>query len=337
MTTRSPGCTWVPRGRPPPPRPSARGRGCRPRSRNGPSTSYRCRSEPQIAVVVTRMIASVGCSIFGSGTSSTRTSLVPCHTTAFITSLLAWLTGRCLSRCQRYSPLPGSVLLRLHSRLRGLRQDPAAAAWALFFAEPAITWSLPPIRASKPSLATSAGSSLAVCSRSLVPCMPARSKNSVSVGPGHQRGDRHAGVPQLVPQRLGEGQQERLGRGVGRVIGPWRGRCDRGGEQHGPAAARDHLRQRALGQVHRAGDVQADQPQLVGQLVVPGEVAADADARVDSERLGGARWPGSPDTAAERRRTSPGPPAPGPPGSRSSAKELAAEPMRSSSAATTRS
>jgi hypothetical protein len=37
-----------------------------------------------IAVEVTRTIASVGCSIFGSGTLSTRTSSLPCQVTAFI-------------------------------------------------------------------------------------------------------------------------------------------------------------------------------------------------------------------------------------------------------------
>src|SRR3954467_2506902 len=35
-------------------------------------------------VEVTRMIASVGCSIAGSGTVSTRTSWVPCQATAFM-------------------------------------------------------------------------------------------------------------------------------------------------------------------------------------------------------------------------------------------------------------
>ena len=34
---------------------------------NGPSTSYRCRSEPQMFVVVIRTIASVGSSIVGIG------------------------------------------------------------------------------------------------------------------------------------------------------------------------------------------------------------------------------------------------------------------------------
>src|SRR6478752_5812303 len=52
----------------------------------GPSTSYRCRSDPQIADEVILMIASVGSSIRGSGTSSTRTSRLPCQVTAFIRS-----------------------------------------------------------------------------------------------------------------------------------------------------------------------------------------------------------------------------------------------------------
>ncbi len=51
---------------------------------NGPSTSYRCRSDPQIPDEVTLMIASSGSLIFGSGTVSTRTSRLPCQVTAFI-------------------------------------------------------------------------------------------------------------------------------------------------------------------------------------------------------------------------------------------------------------
>jgi hypothetical protein len=41
-----------------------------PGSMNGPSTSYRCRSEPHSPDVVILMIASPGSSIRGSGTSS---------------------------------------------------------------------------------------------------------------------------------------------------------------------------------------------------------------------------------------------------------------------------
>jgi hypothetical protein len=40
----------------------------------GPSTSYRCRSEPQIPVEVISTITSVASWIVGSGTVSTRTS-----------------------------------------------------------------------------------------------------------------------------------------------------------------------------------------------------------------------------------------------------------------------
>src|ERR671926_121566 len=42
-----------------------------------------CRSDPQIPVDVTRMIASVPSWIDGSGTVSTRTSRLPCQATAF--------------------------------------------------------------------------------------------------------------------------------------------------------------------------------------------------------------------------------------------------------------
>ena len=59
----------------------------------------------------------------------------------------------------------------------------AIADCNLFFADPATTWSLPAIIASMPSWATSTGSSFGDSS-TLVPCIPARSKNLVSVGPG---------------------------------------------------------------------------------------------------------------------------------------------------------
>src|SRR3954468_11170247 len=70
------------------------------------SGSYRCRSDPQILVVVTRTIASVGSWIFGSGTSSTRTSRLPCHVNAFM-CLAASRLGGSLSpypRRRRLSP-----------------------------------------------------------------------------------------------------------------------------------------------------------------------------------------------------------------------------------------
>ncbi len=64
-----------------------------PASMNAPSVSYRCRSDPQIFVLVILMIASVGSSILGSGTSSTRTSRLPCHVTALIENLFLLLVS----------------------------------------------------------------------------------------------------------------------------------------------------------------------------------------------------------------------------------------------------
>ena len=57
-----------------------------PALRNGPSTPYRCRSEPQIAVEVTWMMTSFGSWIWGSGTSVTSTCSVPCHVRALMAS-----------------------------------------------------------------------------------------------------------------------------------------------------------------------------------------------------------------------------------------------------------
>src|SRR3954453_7743832 len=48
-----------------------------------------CRSEPQIAQAVTLMIASRGCSIFGSGTVSQRMLPLPCHASTFMRQSLA--------------------------------------------------------------------------------------------------------------------------------------------------------------------------------------------------------------------------------------------------------
>src|ERR1700744_4121331 len=50
----------------------------------GIKPSYKCRSLPQIAVAVIRTRISEGCSIFALGTSSTRTSSLPCQTSAFM-------------------------------------------------------------------------------------------------------------------------------------------------------------------------------------------------------------------------------------------------------------
>src|SRR3954454_11857250 len=84
-TTRSPGLTCSTA----PPTSSTIPIGSCPRMSSscmyGARTSYRCRSEPQMAVDVTLMTTSVGSSIFGSGISLTWTSRLPCQVTAFMT------------------------------------------------------------------------------------------------------------------------------------------------------------------------------------------------------------------------------------------------------------
>src|SRR3954451_36147 len=54
----------------------------------GMNPSYRCRSDPQMAVDLIRTTASLESSIFASRTVSNTTSPVPCQTIAFIGRLL---------------------------------------------------------------------------------------------------------------------------------------------------------------------------------------------------------------------------------------------------------
>src|SRR5438045_5740379 len=56
---------------------------------------YRCRSDPQIAVAVTRSTTSSASCRIGSGTVSTRTSCVPCQVNAFMqASVVGWMSGQ---------------------------------------------------------------------------------------------------------------------------------------------------------------------------------------------------------------------------------------------------
>src|SRR6476661_4668471 len=90
---------------------------------NAPSTSYRCRSNPQMFVLVTRMIASLGSLIAGSGTVSTDTFRRACHLTARMGGLLeirglywrAHLRDRQTSRQDGCMAAGGTVVeLRVH-------------------------------------------------------------------------------------------------------------------------------------------------------------------------------------------------------------------------------
>src|SRR5690348_1578878 len=87
MTTRSPGARLVMSAPTSVTTPMVSCPSTSPGERYGPSTPYRCRSEPQMAVEVTAMIASLGSWMRGSGTSVTRTSRLPCHVSALMKPL----------------------------------------------------------------------------------------------------------------------------------------------------------------------------------------------------------------------------------------------------------
>ena len=84
ITTRSPALMWVTAEPTSSTMPIGSWPMMSPLSMNGVSTSYRCRSEPQIADEVIRTIASVGSWITGSGTSSTLTVRFACQVKAFM-------------------------------------------------------------------------------------------------------------------------------------------------------------------------------------------------------------------------------------------------------------
>src|SRR5215208_8254789 len=92
---------------------------------NAPSTSYKCRSEPQMLVLVTRIIASVGSLIPGSGTVSTDTFRRPCHVTARIARLLCELSVRACPLTGAPNLGPGGVSHQagLHLGIRVGRRD----------------------------------------------------------------------------------------------------------------------------------------------------------------------------------------------------------------------
>src|SRR3954470_20491481 len=94
------------------------------------------------------------------------------------------MTGRpALEDRQSCFPEPGSCILPCRGTLTRSGVTRAAAAIALVANDPPTTFCSPFINASKPCRATSAGSSF-LPAPTFVSSMPARSKNSVSVGPG---------------------------------------------------------------------------------------------------------------------------------------------------------
>lgn len=74
-----------------------------------PKISYKWRSDPQIALDVTRIIASVDCWMRGSATVSTRTSRLPCQVAAFIVGLPRSSSGVTVTTLGLIAALAGAV------------------------------------------------------------------------------------------------------------------------------------------------------------------------------------------------------------------------------------
>src|SRR5262245_29622734 len=68
-----------------------------PRCKPGTTPSTRCRSEPQMAQLLTLTMASRGSSIFGSGTVSQRMSFLPCQPSALMAASGCAFTGAAMS------------------------------------------------------------------------------------------------------------------------------------------------------------------------------------------------------------------------------------------------
>src|SRR5271165_1709114 len=240
ITTRSPARRWVMSAPVASTIPIGSCPSTSPGLRNGPRTPYRCRSEPQIAVEVTRMTMSFGSWITGSGTSVTSTCSFPCHVSARMRSLSLRLGHRGVRRG------PGLVRQqlrggRLNLVLRRSRDHLALAGHQGL--EPV------PGHVGRVVLACRAGG------RPLHACP----LEELGVGRSRQQGGHgDAGVLQLVAQCLREGLDEGLRGGVGGVVRTGHLAGHRRGEQHPARAACHHVRQDPLGQVHRGADVQGD-------------------------------------------------------------------------------
>src|SRR6201996_8145495 len=96
-------------------------------------------------------------------------------------------------------------------------------------------------------------------------------------GPGHQAGDRDAGVLQLVAQGEGEAVHERLGAVVDRLEGPRHQAGDRSGEEDAAAVPLAHAPADRLHEIERADDVGVDD--VAGGLPGPGEAGRAPAAR----------------------------------------------------------
>jgi hypothetical protein len=114
--------------------------------------------------------------------------------------------------------------------------------------------------------------------------MSARSKNSVSVGTGHQAGDRNARVHQLVPQCERKAVQKRLRRVVDGLVSTGHEARNGSGDQDAAATPRAHVAPDLLDQIDRAGDVGVDHVPDVSEILVE-EGLAQAQAGIGQQRF----------------------------------------------------
>ena len=139
--------------------------------------------------------------------------------------------------------------------------------------------------ASKPILATSAGSSFFACADLGVQHVGALEELGLGRA-RHQAGHGDAGVLQLVAQREGEGVDERLGAVVDRLEGARHEAGDRAGDQDAALAARAHVAADLLDQVDRAGDVGVDDVAAVVEVLVEEALPRPCPALASSASTG---------------------------------------------------
>ena len=181
-----------------------------------------------------------------------------------------------------FREVPGAAMPRCISASTPAGVTLAMADCSLFF-QPLTTSPSPRIMASKPVLATSAGSSFFGRADLGVHHVGALEEFGLG-GARHQAGHGDAGVLQLGAQREGEGVEERLGAVVDRLEGAGHEAGDRAGDQDPAAAAGPHVAADLVHQIERAGDVGVDHMPHVVEVLIE-ERLAEATAGIGEQCL----------------------------------------------------
>ena len=162
---------------------------------------------------------------------------------------------------------PGWAISRCIRPLTESGNTFAASPWALVPSPPATSFFSPFISAAKPCSRDLRGAVLAA--RAHLRVVHVGAVEEVGLGrAGHQRGDGHPAVLELLPQRLGERLHERLRCVVDGLEAARHRRGDRRGEQHPPLPAPRHVAQHELRQADGRADVGVDDLLLVGDVGV---------------------------------------------------------------------